>query len=312
MNETKNTIKESDNHVTFLDFLNLLLKKKYHIISIFIFITLIFFSYGYFGNKKNVSITVISKNNFVPQKILNFPFVIENRYFNKKYIRNLFNEEIIKIVADKETINNFITVYSDNNVGGLENFDLKFNSQQNNIKIFFKYDGNIRPEPYYVTNDFAYYIFLQAYKNVNDLVKLTYETNFKNQIRYFENQIEIAKRSKIEKPISEFITDASSFLVGVEILEVQKNLHEEQTDALIKTHDINNLNINYENLKNTFDNIFTEYGERFFISKSDKDTIITTPNIINLLLISQMISLTISILYLFFLIIYKKLIIKNF
>ena len=34
MNETKNTIKESDNHVTFLDFLNLLLKKKYHIISI--------------------------------------------------------------------------------------------------------------------------------------------------------------------------------------------------------------------------------------------------------------------------------------
>ena len=312
MNETKNTIKESDNHVTFLDFLNLLLKKKYHIISIFIFITLIFFSYGYFGNKKNVSITVISKNNFVPQKILNFPFLIENRYFNKKYIRNLFNEEIIKIVADKETINNFITVYSDNNVGGLENFDLKFNSQQNNIKIFFKYDGNIRPEPYYVTNDFAYYIFLQAYKNVNDLVKLTYETNFKNQIRYFENQIEIAKRSKIEKPISEFITDASSFLVGVEILEVQKNLHEEQTDALIKTHDINNLNINYENLKNTFDNIFTEYGERFFISKSDKDTIITTPNIINLLLISQMISLTISILYLFFLIIYKKLIIKNF
>lgn len=312
MNETKNTIKESDNHVTFLDFLNLLLKKKYHIISIFIFITLIFFSYGYFGNKKNVSITVISKNNFVPQKILNFPFVIENRFFNKKYIRNLFNEEIIKIVADKETINNFITVYSDNNVGGLENFDLKFNSQQNNIKIFFKYDGNIRPEPYYVTNDFAYYIFLQAYKNVNDLVKLTYETNLKNQIKYFENQIEIAKRSKIEKPISEFITDASSFLVGVEILEVQKNLHEEQTDALIKTHDINNLNINYENLKNTFDNIFTEYGERFFISKSDKDTIITTPNIINLLLISQMISLTISILYLFFLIIYKKLIIKNF
>ena len=312
MNETKNTIKESDNHVTFLDFLNLLLKKKYHIISIFIFITLIFFSYGYFGNKKNVSITVISKNNFVPQKILNFPFLIENRYFNKKYIRNLFNEEIIKIVADKETINNFITVYSDNNVGGLENFDLKFNSQQNNIKIFFKYDGNIRPEPYYVTNDFAYYIFLQAYKNVNDLVKLTYETNLKNQIKYFENQIEIAKRSKIEKPISEFITDASSFLVGVEILEVQKNLHEEQTDALIKTHDINNLNINYENLKNTFDNIFTEYGERFFISKSDKDTIITTPNIINLLLISQMISLTISILYLFFLIIYKKLIIKNF
>lgn len=312
MNETKNTIKESDNHVTFLDFLNLLLKKKYHIISIFIFITLIFFSYGYFGNKKNVSITVISKNNFVPQKILNFPFLIENRYFNKKYIRNLFNEEIIKIVADKETINNFITVYSDNNVGGLENFDLKFNSQQNNIKIFFKYDGNIRPEPYYVTNDFAYYIFLQAYKNVNDLVKLTYETNLKNQIKYFENQIEIAKRSKIEKPISEFITDASSFLVGVEILEVQKNLYEEHTDALIKTYDINNLNINYENLKNTFDNIFTEYGERFFISKSDKDTIITTPNIINLLLISQMISLTISILYLFFLIIYKKLIIKNF
>lgn len=312
MNETKNTIKESDNHVTFLDFLNLLLKKKYHIISIFIFITLIFFSYGYFGNKKNVSITVISKNNFVPQKILNFPFLIENRYFNKKYIRNLFNEEIIKIVADKETINNFITVYSDNNVGGLENFDLKFNSQQNNIKIFFKYDRNIRPEPYYVTNDFAYYIFLQAYKNVNDLVKLTYETNLKNQIKYFENQIEIAKRSKIEKPISEFITDASSFLVGVEILEVQKNLYEEQTDALIKTYDINNLNINYENLKNTFDNIFTEYGERFFISKSDKDTIITTPNIINLLLISQMISLTISILYLFFLIIYKKLIIKNF
>ena len=224
----------------------------------------------------------------------------------------MFNEEIIKIVADKETINNFITVYSDNNVGGLENFDLKFNSQQNNIKIFFKYDGNIRPEPYYVTNDFAYYIFLQAYKNVNDLVKLTYETNFKNQIRYFENQIEIAKRSKIEKPISENITDASSFLVGVEILEVQKNLYEEHTDALIKTYDINNLNINYENLKNTFDNIFTEYGERFFISKSDKDTIITTPNIINLLLISQMISLTISILYLFFLIIYKKLIIKNF
>lgn len=312
MNETKNTIKESDSHVTFLDFLNLLLKKKYHIISIFIFITLIFFSYGYFGNKKNVSITVISKNNFVPQKILNFPFVIENRFFNKKFIRNLFNEEIIKIVADKETINNFITVYSDNNVGGLENFDLKFNSQQNNIKIFFKYDGNIRPEPYYVTNDFAYYIFLQAYKNVNDLVKLTYETNMKNQIKYLENQIEIAKRSKIEKPISGFITDVSSFLVGVEILEVQKNLYEEKTDALIKTYDINNLNINYENLKNTFDNIFTEYGERFFISKSDKDTIITTPNIINLLLISQMISLTISILYLFFLIIYKKLIIKNF
>jgi hypothetical protein len=203
-------------------------------------------------------------------------------------------------------------VYSDDKVGGLENFDLRLNSQQNDIKIFFKYDENIRPEPYYVTNDFAYYIFLQAYKNVNDLIKLTYENNFNNQIKYFENQIEIAKRSKIEKPVSAIITDPHSFIVGVEILEVQKNLYEEQVNDLIKMHDINNSNINYENLKNTFDNIFTEYGERFFINKSDKDTIIKTPNIINLLLISQMISLTISILYLFFLIIYKKLIVKNF
>jgi len=312
MNETKNLIKESDNQVTFLDFFYLLLKKKYHIISIFICITLLFFSYGYFVNKKNNSTTVISKNNFIPQEIFNFPFIIDNRYFNKKNIRDLFNEEIIRIVADKETINNFITVYSNNNVGGLENFDLKLNSQQNNIKIFFKYDENIRPEPYYVTNDFAYFIYLQAYKNVNDIVKLTYESNLKNQIKYFENQIEIAKRSKIEKPFSAIITDPTSFIVGVEILQVQKNLYEEQINALINTYDINNLNINYENLKHTFDNIFIGYGKRFFISKSDKDTIIKTPNIINLLLISQMISLTVSILYLFFLIIYKKLIVKNF
>jgi hypothetical protein len=312
MNETKNLIKESDNQVTFLDFLNLLSKKKYHIISIFICITLLFFSYGYFGNKKNESTTVISKNNFITQQIFNLPFLIENHYFNKKNIRNLFNEEISRLVTEKEIINNFIMVYSDDKVGGLENFDLRLNSQQNDIKIFFKYDENIRPEPYYVTNDFAYYIFLQAYKNVNDLIKLTYENNFNNQIKYFENQIEIAKRSKIEKPVSAIITDPHSFIVGVEILEVQKNLYEEQVNDLIKMHDINNSNINYENLKNTFDNIFTEYGERFFINKSDKDTIIKTPNIINLLLISQMISLTISILYLFFLIIYKKLIVKNF
>lgn len=308
MNDTKLPLKKQSKEITILELLKLFFTKKYHIIAIFVFFISIFLAYGLFAKKKNTSVTEICKKCFISQELLNYPVVIDNAYFGTNDVSTLFSVEILRVLAKEETIDNFVKLYKDKKSVNLKNSNFKINHQQENIKIFFEYDADTKPKPYKVSNDFAYYVFLQTYQSFINIISNTYIENFSNAIKILDQQIMIAERANIEGPLPNITLGSGyEFYLGSNILKQIKNINLETLNKIVKRKEMNLTDIDFQNLNSTFDKVFMEYGERFFIKKSsNKSNTIKFPNITNLLLIGLMVSFVVTFLYLIVLIVLKK------
>ena len=308
MNNIELPLKKESKEITILELLKLFFTKKYHIIAIFFFFISISLAYGLFAKKKYTSVTEICKKCSISQELLNFPVVIDNAYFGKNDVSTLFSLEILRVLDKGETIDNFVKLYKDKKSVNLKNSNFKINLQQKNIKIFFEYDADTNPKTYDVSNDFAYYLFLQTYHNVVNNISNTLIEKYSDFIKDLDKKINIAERTNIEKPLpNTFLYGGYEYYMGSNILKQVKNINLEAMNNIVKRKEMNLTDIDFQNLNSTFDKVFMEYGERFFINKSSNKSItIKFPNITNLLLIGLIVSFVVTFLYLIVLIVLKK------